>query len=130
MKRHAYHNPVAGMDSDNRQVTGRFGSGTNWVQVLECPKDESSDDLPPFTTGKHGARFPMDQFTSWLMTGTVPMGMKVRLTLVRYRLNGDDQPSERVTKQYLFDVPDARHQIALSDKIVREAREFWNGFRR
>ena len=115
---------------DGRQVASRFGSGVNWVQVLECPKDDPKDDLPPFTTGKHGAKFPMDQFTSWLMTHTVPVGMKVRLNLVRYKLNGDDRPSERVTKQYLFTVPSPKQQIKLSDKIVKEAREFWNGFRR
>ena len=115
---------------DGKQVASRFGSGVNWVQVLSCPKDDPKDDLPPFSTGKHGAKFPMDQFTSWLMTHTVPVGMKVRLTLVRYKLNGDDKPSERVTKQFLFTIPSPKQQVKLSDKIVKEAREFWNGFRR
>ena len=115
---------------DGRQTSGRFGSGVNWVQVLECPKDDPNDDLPPFTTGIHGAKFPMDQFTSWLMTRTVPVGMHIRLTLVRYRLYDDGRPSERVTKQFVFTVPSERQQVKLSDKIVLEAREFWNGFRR
>ena len=106
---------------DNWRVTGNTGSKIFWVNVLECPRDDPSDDLPPFQP--KFSRFPIQQFTAGLTEGIWPVGMKVQLTLLGYTEDRDGKHRHEQKLQYVIP-KGTMEQKLLSGQMLADSKRF------
>ena len=113
---------------DNESATGIFISRVLWVNVIECPKDDESDDIPMFTP--KFSRFPLQQFTAGLREGVWPEGMRVRLNLIGYSSDDDGKKHKHAAYRiYTIPKPGVR-QVVLSERIEADSRRFTMGLQK
>ena len=93
-----------------------------WVDVLYCPKDNSYDNVPPFS--KH-SRFPLQQFLIGLHDGIWPRGMKVRVNwLARTGEKHSNGQAVKVEQKREYVIGKVIAQRVMMDKIEGDSREF------
>ena len=93
-------------------------SGTKWVRILYCPKDNPDDVGSMFSPA---SKFPMDQFIDSLTRGMWPEGMVIELSLTALTR---EEERKRVIKKVKYVVPKRDRQWMLKTGMEEDHRKF------